>query len=163
MGMSVPPPPLFAAAVTCIDGRTHEPLIRWVREQLGVDHVDLITRPGVDAALSDCSSGLCDGIREHLAVSATAHASRAVAIAGHDDCAGNPVPADEHRRQIAEAVEQVRGWGLGLEVIGVWIEVDGTVTPIAQGSRDADASLDVDGSGQIGPENVSQLAGSPER
>jgi hypothetical protein len=134
MGMSVPPPPLFAAAVTCIDGRTHEPLTRWVREQLGVDHVDLITRPGVDAALSDCSSGLCDGIREHLAVSARAHASRAVAIAGHDDCAGNPVPAEEHRRQIAEAVEQVRGWGLGLEVIGVWIEVDGTVTPIAASS-----------------------------
>ncbi len=136
MGMSVPPPPLFAAAVTCIDGRTHEPLIRWVRQQLGVDHVDLITRPGVDAALSDCSSGLCDGIREHLAVSATAHSSWAVAIAGHDDCAGNPVPADEHRRQIAEAVEQVRAWGLGLEVIGVWIEVDGTVTPIDAAARE---------------------------
>jgi hypothetical protein len=131
MGTSVPDPGRFAAAVTCIDGRTHEPLTRWVREQLGVDHVDLITRPGVDATLSDCSSGLCDGIREHLAVSATAHASRAVAIAGHDDCAGNPVPADEHRRQIADAVEQVRGWGLDMAVIGVWIEVDGTVTPIA--------------------------------
>ena len=120
----------FAAAVTCIDGRTHGPLTDWVRERFGVDHVDLITRPGVDATLSDCSGGLCEGIREHLAVSATAHASRVVAIAGHDDCAGNPVPADEHRRQIAEAVGQVRGWELGMDVIGVWIERDGTVTQI---------------------------------
>lgn len=126
----------FAAAVTCIDGRTHEPLTRWVRERFGVDHVDLITRPGVDATLSDCSGGLCEGIREHLAVSATAHASQVVAIAGHDDCAGNPVPADEHRRQIADAVGQVRGWDLGMDVIGVWIERDGTVTQIeVAGSR----------------------------
>lgn len=130
MGTSVPGRNLFAAAVTCIDGRTHEPLTRWVKEHLDVDHVDLITRPGVDATLSDCSHGLCDGIREHLTVSATAHASRAVAIAGHDDCAGNPVPAEEHRRQIADAVRQVQGWGLDLTVIGVWIDEAGSVTPI---------------------------------
>lgn len=53
-----------------------------------------------------------------------------MAIAGHVDCADNPVSAEEHQHQIADAVRQVRGWDLGLEVIGIWIDDAGTVTPI---------------------------------
>lgn len=130
MGYSVPPPDPFAVAVTCIDGRTHEPLVQWVREHLHVDHVDLVTQPGADAALSSCPRGICDGIRERLCVSVTAHASRVVVIAGHDDCAANPVSAEQHRRHIAEAVREVEGWNLDVRIVGVWIDHDGTVTAV---------------------------------
>ena len=130
MGYSVPPPNPFAVAVTCIDGRTHEPLVRWVRDQFHADHVDLVTQPGADAALSTCSRGVCDGIRERLCVSVTAHASRVVVIAGHDDCAANPVSAEEHRRDIASAVQEVEGWNLGTTVVGVWIDHEGRVSRV---------------------------------
>ena len=130
MGYSVPPPDPFAVAVTCIDGRTHEPLVRWVREQVRADHVDLVTQPGADAALSRCPRDVCADIRERLCVSVTAHASRVVVIAGHDDCAANPVSAEEHRRDIASAVQEVESWNLGTKVIGVWIDHDGSVTRV---------------------------------
>lgn len=132
MGCSVPPRDPFAVAVTCIDGRTHEPLVRWMREHLHAEHVDLVTQPGADAALSSCTHGVCEGIRERLCVSVTAHASRVVVVAGHDDCAANPVPADEHRLHIADAVREVRGWNVGARVLGVWIDHDGSVTPVTE-------------------------------
>jgi carbonic anhydrase len=122
----------FAAAITCIDGRTHAPLVRWMQQNLDVEHVDLVTQPGADGALSSCPRAICDGLRESLGVSVVAHASGSVVIAGHDDCAANPVPAEVHRRHIVEAVRQVDGWGLGVEVIGVWIDRDGTVDRIEQ-------------------------------
>lgn len=130
MGYSVPTPDPFAVAVTCIDGRTHEPLVRWVRERFHAQHVDLVTQPGADAALARCVSGICDGIRDRMCVSVTAHASRVVVIAGHDDCAANPVSAEEHRRDIVEAVREVQSWGLDASIFGVWIDADGVVSVV---------------------------------
>ena len=130
MGYSVPTPDPFAVAVTCIDGRTHEPLVRWVRERFHAQHVDLVTQPGADAALSRCVSDICDGIRDRMCVSVTAHASRVVVIAGHDDCAANPVSAEEHRRHIVEAVREVERWNLDAVIVGVWIDADGVVSVV---------------------------------
>lgn len=120
----------FAAAVTCIDGRTHEPLTRWVREQLGVDHVDLVTQPGADRTLSSCPRLVCDQIDERLRVSVAAHAPSAVVIAGHADCAANPATEAEQRRQVLEGVREVERWGLDLPVLGVWIDEEGSVSPV---------------------------------
>ncbi|MFN7149455.1 MAG: carbonic anhydrase [Microthrixaceae bacterium] len=130
MGSSVPPTPPFAAAVTCIDGRTHAALVDWMRHHLGVDYVDLVTQPGADGALSECPRTVCDGIRDQVAVSVTAHASRTIVVAGHDDCAGNPVPADVHRRQILDGVAEIRSWGMDVEVLGVWIDRQGRVSRV---------------------------------
>ena len=122
----------FAVAVTCIDGRTHEPLVRWVREHVGVDHVDLVTQPGADLTLSTCPRIVCDTIDERLRVSMSAHAPRAVVIAGHGDCAANPAPEPAQRRHVADAVREVERWGLDLPVIGVWIDPRGRVSPISK-------------------------------
>ncbi len=124
----------FAVAITCIDGRTHEALVTWARTQLGVDYVDLVTQPGADVQLSACPQLMCEGIRDRLDVSLGAHAPRAVVIAGHDDCAANPVPPDEHRRQISDAVDRVDGWRPGVPVTGVWIDDTGLVSVVAEGS-----------------------------
>jgi hypothetical protein len=120
----------FGAAVTCIDGRTHEPLTRWIRERTGVRYVDLVTEPGADAALADCPRDTCATIRDRLCVSLKAHSPEIVVIAGHDDCAANPVSIHTHRDHVRAAVGEVGGWGLGVPVVGVWIADDGTVEPI---------------------------------
>ena len=36
----------FATAINCIDGRTHLPVIDYMRGQFGVDFVDMVTEPG---------------------------------------------------------------------------------------------------------------------
>jgi hypothetical protein len=121
----------FAVAVSCIDGRVHEPLLAWVRERTGVDHVDLVTEPGPDAALADCPTGACDAIRARLSVSLQAHHPNAVVIAGHDDCAANPVDPATHRLHIAAAVHELRSWDHTVPVTGVWVRADGTVEEVA--------------------------------
>lgn len=129
----------FAVAVTCIDGRTHEPVTRWARQHAGVHYVDLVTEPGPDATLAECGADgagdreLADGcpaILRRLRVSLAAHAPEMVVIAGHDDCAANPVDPHVHREHIVDAVHEVAGWDLGVPVVGVWIDDFGNVEQI---------------------------------
>ena len=121
----------FATAVSCIDGRVHEPLVRWVRERLGVDHVDLLTQPGPDLALCCADDLNVEHLRRHLGVSVDAHQTRALVIAGHADCAANPVSDEEHRDHVRRAVRRARAWApAALPVLGVWVDADGRVEEI---------------------------------
>lgn len=43
----------FATAINCIDGRTHVPVIDYMRGQFGVDFVDMVTEPGPNKILSE--------------------------------------------------------------------------------------------------------------
>jgi len=36
----------FATAINCMDGRTQEPVITWIKKNYHVDFVDMITEPG---------------------------------------------------------------------------------------------------------------------
>ena len=56
-----------------------------------------------------------------MAISVEAHGSKVVAVAGHHDCAGNPVTEEEHRRHILRAVETVRSWGFPVTIVGLWV------------------------------------------
>lgn len=127
----------FAVAVSCIDGRVHQPVIDWVRRTTGVDHVDLVTEPGPDAALAACPTPRCATVRARLDVSLRAHEPRAVVIAGHDDCAANPVDRATHERQIDEAARELAAWGHDVPVTGVWVTADGIVevVPYPPGHR----------------------------
>lgn len=109
----------FATAINCIDGRVQEPVARWLKTELGVDYVDMVTEPGPDAALSD--ETVAAAIRRKVAISVAAHGPEVVAVVGHHDCAGNPVSQDEHRRQIECGVALVASWGLPVRVLGLWV------------------------------------------
>jgi hypothetical protein len=130
--------PTFAAAVTCIDGRVHPPLIRWVRDRFGVDHVDLLTQPGPDLALCCGDDDAVARLRDHLGVSTRAHRPGALVVAGHADCAANPVPEAEHRRHLHLALQRARAWvPAGMPVVGVWVDGDGHVAEVDPGVRPA--------------------------
>ncbi|HEX6417834.1 MAG TPA: carbonic anhydrase [Acidimicrobiales bacterium] len=132
----------FAAAVTCIDGRVHPPLARWVRERYGVDHVDLLTQPGPDLALCCAADGEVAHLRDHLGVSARAHRPGVLVVAGHADCAANPVPEAEHRRHLRRALDRARAWAPdGMPVVAVWVDRDGTVAEVA-GTADPGAGAE---------------------
>jgi len=42
-----------AICLNCIDGRVQLPVIEWIKQNYGVDHVDMITEPGMDGFLAD--------------------------------------------------------------------------------------------------------------
>lgn len=123
----------FGTAINCMDGRVQEPVAAWVKANYSVDFVDTVTVPGPDKVLANARprrarrwrrrSGLqvAEEIRSRVAISVEAHGSNVVAVAGHADCAGNPVTEKEHRRHILRAVETVRSWGFPVTVVGLWV------------------------------------------
>jgi hypothetical protein len=126
----------FAVAVTCIDGRVHGPIAEWARRTLGIEHLDLITEPGSDLALCCAADEALERVRANLAVSAGAHAPVALVVSGHEHCAANPAPPEEHRDQIARAVTRAAGW-LDLPVVGIWVSGEGTVEVIEPEAAEA--------------------------
>jgi hypothetical protein len=122
----------FATAINCMDGRVQKPLTEWIQKRYQVEYVDMITEAGPDRVLLDAALDQLEIIKTKARISAEKHNSKVMVIAGHHDCAGNPVSAAEHKRMIGEAVEQVNTWNLGVEVTGVWINSDWQVEPLDQ-------------------------------
>lgn len=112
----------FGTALNCIDGRTQIPVIKWLKENFGVDYVDLITEPGMDRVLSQGKWVEIERLREKVIVSITAHNSNVVAVVGHYDCAANPVSDCKHFCDIVESTEIVKSWGLPIRVVGLWVD-----------------------------------------
>jgi len=111
----------FATAVNCIDGRVQRPVIEWMVQRLWTPYVDMITEPGADKVLAEGSESQRQAVRQKVEVSVSKHGSRVVAVVGHHDCAGNPVSREEHWQHIRAAVDVIRGWDLGVSVVGIWV------------------------------------------
>jgi carbonic anhydrase len=111
----------FATVINCIDGRANRPVINWVHLNLHLHHVDLVTEPGPDGVMSNGTPAQHDEIKRKVLVSLQAHHSGVIILAGHHDCAGNPVSEAEHRQQIAAGARAITTWNLGVRVIGLWV------------------------------------------
>lgn len=112
----------FGTAINCIDGRTQEPVIHFMKHRYNVDGVDMITFPGVDGIIS--SSENLDAItliRNAVSISIEKHGSRVIAIIGHFDCAGNPGDREHHYSHIGKAVQKVTSWSFDVEIIGLYV------------------------------------------
>jgi len=112
-----------------MDGRVQLPVINWLKENYQADYVDMITQSGPIKLLSENKEpGVVAAIKRCVEISVERHGSCLVAVVGHYDCAGNPVGKEEQLKQIAAAIEVVRGWGVaekGVEVIGLWVDALG--------------------------------------
>jgi len=113
----------FATAINCIDGRTHLPVIDYMRGQFGVDFVDLVTEPGPNKILSEnLDKTTVNSIKDRVRISLERHDSNLITIVGHHDCAGNPTGEDIHKQQIVSAMNSVRSWNLDVRIIGLWVD-----------------------------------------
>jgi hypothetical protein len=111
----------FATVVNCIDGRAQGPVSDWIKINCQASFVDTITTPGPDKLLSSGPHSKVDHVHEAIEISVTKHHSRAVIVAGHYDCAANPVSDDEHKRQIHAALDVARSWSLPVRIVGLWV------------------------------------------
>ncbi|MFY1637816.1 carbonic anhydrase [Solwaraspora sp. WMMB335] len=112
-------PDRFATVVTCIDGRIHEPLGDWLRDRLGVDYLDMITEPGPDRLLAAARPAELDRLLTAIGVSERAHGSDTLVLAGHADCAGNPVDDGEHHTQLRRAAARLAVLLPGTRILAV--------------------------------------------
>ena len=111
----------FGTAINCMDGRVQEPVINFMKVRYGLDFVDMITEPGPIKALAENETTAVTSIAKRVAVSVEKHKSTVIAVVGHHDCAGNPVPADEQAEQIKKALALLRTWNLPLKLIGIYV------------------------------------------
>lgn len=88
---------------------------------MAVHYVDTVTEPGPDTLLAQGSVEAVVAIQDKVRISVVAHRSRVIAIAGHHDCAGNPVSKQEHLEQIAKAAAVIASWQLPVRVVGLWV------------------------------------------
>ena len=114
----------FATAINCMDGRVQLPVKYWVLKRFKVDYVDMITEPGPDKILAENNSPAVESIKERVLISVEKHHSRNIIIIGHADCAGNPVPKQQHLEHIKLAIRVVKAWGLPVSIYGVWLDTD---------------------------------------
>jgi hypothetical protein len=122
----------FASAITCIDGRVLRPVVEWGLAHCGVDAVDIVTEPGVDGSLPR----LVDDLRRRLAPSIDRHGSHEVILAGHEDCAGNPVSEETHREHLAVAAAALsEALGPEIDVTPIYVHLDGTVDELDPPAR----------------------------
>ena len=122
----------FALAITCLDGRVQRPVVDYMRRTYGVDYVDLITEPGPEWALTDpARAGVQAAIQRNARFSIAGHEAELIAVAAHDDCLGNDADAGTRLAQLRAAQQVVTGWDLGVDVIGLWVHMDGKVEEAA--------------------------------
>ena len=121
----------FGTAINCMDGRTQLPINAYLRQQLEVDYVDTVTEAGpVRVLAEEPESALTASILNRVRISTSHHGSKCVAIVAHHDCAGNPAPEDEQKRQLDLAVRFVAAQCPGIRVLGLWLDETWSVSQI---------------------------------
>lgn len=112
----------FACAINCMDGRTQEPVIQYLKKRLGVEYVDAVTEPGPIKLLADNDVPWVENIKACCDVSVNKHGAKAVAIISHYDCAGNPQSREIQLEQLRASVAKVRGWYPAIDIYGLWVD-----------------------------------------
>ncbi len=111
----------FATAINCMDGRIQIPVIEYIKNNYGVNHVDMITAPGVNKLLSEGEHIIMESIKKCVEISINFHGSKLIAIVGHHDCAGNPTDKETQIKHIFTGIKIVSLWGFNVKVIGLWV------------------------------------------
>ena len=112
----------FGTAINCIDARTQEPVIDFMKQKFNIDGVDMVTFPGVDGIISsEKNSHEIALIRNAVSISIQKHLSSIIAVVGHFDCAANPGNREHHYAHVRKAVEELSSWNLHAQVFGLYV------------------------------------------
>lgn len=98
-------------------------MIEYLQKKFGVPYIDSIPEPGpVKIIAEHIHHAMLQSIQNRLSISIEKHKSIGISIVAHDDCAGNPVPADTQKQQLSLAVSYLRKEYPTLPVQGLWID-----------------------------------------
>ncbi len=121
----------FVTSINCMDGRTQEPIINYLKTKYGADYIDMITEAGPNKILAqNTNTSVIQSIKSRVEISINKHHSKLIAIVGHYDCGGNPSPENTQKEQIKAAITNVKNWNREVEVIGLWVDEEWSVNKI---------------------------------
>ena len=125
----------FGTAINCMDGRTQLPVNTYLRQRLHVDYVDTVTEPGpVRILAEEQDSEPTRSILRRIDISVGKHGSKCLAVVGHWDCAGNRAPQERQHEQLRSAVQFLSGRYPAVQVLGLWVDSDWTVSEVCSAS-----------------------------
>jgi len=115
----------FACAINCMDGRVQDAVKNYMKENYGVDYVDMVTEPGPNKILADNEDkAVIENIKKRVEVSTHHHGSKVIAIVGHFGCAGNPTEKEEQIGHLKKAKQVVKSFELDAETVLLWVNGD---------------------------------------
>ena len=114
-----------------MDGRTQLPVINYLLNKFNASFVDSVTEPGPVLILAEQqNSETTRSILSRVDISVNKHASKAIAIIAHHDCAGNPDSKDNQLKQLKVAAEFIAQKYPNTGVIGLWVDENWQVSEI---------------------------------
>ncbi len=123
----------FTTAINCMDGRVQTYVHDYMMNNYSTPYVDMITEPGPNKILADNTDEvITNSIRRRVEISTKTHGSKIIALIGHEDCAGNPVDKDQQIADTLKGVETLKKWNTDAEIIGLWVELDGTIEELKE-------------------------------
>ena len=115
----------FACAINCMDGRIQDAVKNYIKDNYGVDFVDMVTEPGPNKILSENTNiPVIENIKKRVGISVGHHGAEVVAIVGHFGCAGNPTEKEEQVTHLHQAQKAVELFGFNIEIILLWVGED---------------------------------------
>lgn len=120
----------FVTAINCMDGRVQFPVMDWLMKNLHADYVDMITEPGADKIFCEECEEIRATVKQKMLISIEKHNSKAIAIVGHHDCAGNCVCTDDHYDHVKLSVEAVKQLHPQIKVLGLFVNENWAVEVI---------------------------------
>lgn len=125
----------FCTAINCMDGRTQLPVIHFMLDRFNAEYVDSVTEPGPNGILADGGDAqLVESILHRVGISVHKHGSRAVAIVGHYDCAGNPAAKPVQLEQLQTAAAVLASRFSECEILQLWVDEQWQVHEISADS-----------------------------
>lgn len=119
---------LFFTNVGCMDGRVQKAVNRYASLIFGAEFADTITKAGLDGLLAkdDVNPEVLDSVKNMILVSVDKHNSLGIVVHGHEECAGNPVDDEQHKKDIKKSVRTVKKMldGKNVEVRGVYVRLE---------------------------------------
>lgn len=99
----------YATAILCMDGAFTGGVRKIMKSIYDVLYVDIISQPGIVKVLAENTNlPWLDLIKKMIKISVVDHSSRAIAIAAHHNCLGNPVSKEKQLKQLPWAMETVK-------------------------------------------------------
>jgi carbonic anhydrase len=99
----------FFTSIGCMDGRVQDPILRYGRKKFGVKYADTITEAGIVGLLAkeNVDPDLLDSIKKKILISLEKHHSKGIIVHGHEECAGNPVDEDQHKKDVLKTAKTI--------------------------------------------------------
>lgn len=113
----------FFTSVGCMDGRSECTIAKWGRGKFGVKYADAITEAGMVGLLAhNPSEDLLASVKKKITISVDKHGSKNIVISGHEDCAGNPVENEKHKKDILQSAILLRQMFPAVRIVPVFVK-----------------------------------------